>query len=73
MKFHYLKKFIYITEIVNAHYFGSDLLITTTVVKFHYFTFREYAKLIARINLKKRRGDKRVKRSGDFSIHAEPR
>ena len=48
MKFHYLKKFIYITEIVNAHYFGvhipyfgSDLLITTTVVKFHYFTFRE--------------------------------
>ena len=48
VKFHYLKKFIYITEIVNAHYFrvhihyfGSDLLITTTVVKFHYFTFRE--------------------------------
>ena len=49
MKFHYLKKFIYITEIVNAHYFeghihyfGSDLLITTTIVKFHFFTFREY-------------------------------
>ena len=49
VKFHYLKKFIYITEIVNVHYFGvyihyfgSDLLITTTVVKFHYFTFREY-------------------------------
>ena len=48
MKFHYLKKLIYITEIVNAHYFGvhihyfgSDLLITSTVVKFHYFTFRE--------------------------------
>ena len=49
MKFHYLKKLIYITEIVNAHYFGvhihyfgSDLLITTTVVKFHDFTFRKY-------------------------------
>ena len=49
VKFHYLKKLIYINEIVNAHYFGvhihyfgSDLLITTTVVKFHYFTFREY-------------------------------
>ena len=41
VKFHYLKKLIYITEIVNAHYFGvhvhyfgSDLLLTTTIVKF---------------------------------------
>ena len=48
VKFHYLKKLIYITEIVNAHYFevhiyyfGSDLFITTTIVKFRYFTFRE--------------------------------
>ena len=48
VKFHYSKKFIYITKILNAHYigvhihyFGSDLLITTTIVKFHYFTFRE--------------------------------
>ena len=48
VKFHYLKEFIYTTKIVNAHYFGvhihyfgSDLLITTTIVKFHYFTFRE--------------------------------
>ena len=35
VQFHHLKRFIYITEIVNAHYFGvhihyfgSDLLIT---------------------------------------------
>ena len=48
VKFHYLKKFIYITEIVNAHYFGvhihyfgSDLLITITIVKFYFFTCRE--------------------------------
>ena len=38
----YYTETLYITEIVNAHYFGSDLLITTAVVKFHYFTFREY-------------------------------
>ena len=32
VKFYYLEKLIYITEIVNAHYFRSDLLITISEV-----------------------------------------
>ena len=37
VKFHYLSLLQYFT---TYHYYSTSLLITTTVMKFHYFTFR---------------------------------